>query len=154
VSTPLALRRYAPADEAETFALWIETWQTAYPHLNFAARREALRERWHKEIAPLPVIVLAVTDERIVGFFTLEPDRNYIDQLAVAPDMWGTPVAAMLIDEAKRLSPACVELNVNQDNARALRFYAKHGFAVTRDDVNPRSGAPIFWMRWQGAQPV
>ena len=148
------LRRYTPADEAETFALWIETWQTAYPHLNFAARREALRERWHNEIAPLPVIVLAVADARIVGFFTLEPERHYIDQLAVAPDMWGTPVAAALMDEAKRLSPAVLELNVNQDNARALRFYAKHGFAVTREDVNSRSGAPIFWLRWQAAQPV
>lgn len=150
----LTLRRYTAADEAETFALWIETWQAAYPQLNFAARRAALRERWHNEIAPLPIIVLAAADERIVGFFTLEPDRNYIDQLAVASDMWGTPVAAMLIDEAKRLSPACVELNVNQDNARALRFYAKHGFATTREDVNLRSGAPIFWMRWRGAQPV
>jgi putative acetyltransferase len=148
------LRRYAPADEAETFALWIETWQTAYPHLNFAARREALRERWHNEIAPLPVIVLAVADARIVGFFTLEPDQNYIDQLAVAPQMWGTPVAAALMEEAKRLSPAVLELNVNQDNARALRFYEKQAFVTTREDVNPRSGAPIFWLRWQRAQPV
>jgi putative acetyltransferase len=155
VSAPVALRRYTAADEAATFALWIETWQTAYPHLNFAGRCEALRVRWHNEIAPLPIIVLAVSANRIVGFFTLEPARNYVDQLAVAPDMWGTPVAAMLIEEAKRLSPACVELNVNQDNARALRFYGKHGFAATRDDVNPRSGAPIVWMRWRpGDQPV
>jgi putative acetyltransferase len=68
--------------------------------------------------------------------------------------MWGTPVAAALVDEAKRLSPAVLELNVNQDNARALRFYAKQEFVTTREDVNPRSGAPIFWLRWQSAQPV
>ena len=148
------LRRYTEADEAETVALWVETWQTAYPHLDFAGRREALRERWHNEIAPLPIIVLAVVGKRIVGFFTLEPGRSYVDQLAVAPDMWGTPVAAVLIDEAKRLSPAMLELNVNQDNFRAIRFYQKHGFATIREDVNPRSGAPIFWMRWQDAQPA
>ena len=148
------LRRYTEADEAETVALWVETWQTAYPHLDFAGRREALRERWHNEIAPLPIIVLAVVGKRIVGFFTLEPGRSYVDQLAVAPDMWGTPVAASLIDEAKRLSPAMLELNVNQDNFRAIRFYRKHGFATIREDVNPRSGAPIFWMRWQDAQPA
>lgn len=154
MSAPVTLRRYTAADEAETFALWIETWQTAYPHLDFAARRDALRERWHNEIAPLPIIVLGVAGGRIVGFFTLEPDRNYIDQLAVAPHAWGTPFAAALMDEAKRLSPVALELNVNQDNARALRFYAKHGFAMTREDINPRSGAPIVWMRWQGAQPA
>ena len=155
MTAPVTLRRYTAADEAETFALWIETWQAAYPHLNFAGRREALRERWHNEIASLPIIVLALSAERIVGFFTLEPERSYVDQLAVAPGMWGTPVGAMLIEEAKRLSPACIELNVNKDNARALHFYAKHGFVATRDDVNPRSGAPIVWMRWQpGDQPV
>lgn len=154
MSPPFTLRRYTPADETETFALWIKTWQAAYPHLNFAARREGLRERWHNEIAPLPVIILAVTAQRVVGFITLEPERNYVDQLAVAPHAWGTRVGTALIDEAKRLSPSRLDLNVNQDNARALRFYAKHGFTMTREDVNPRSGAPIFWMRWQGAQPA
>jgi putative acetyltransferase len=147
------LRRYTEADEAEALALWIETWQAAYPHLNFAARRESLRERWHNEVAPLLIIVLAVV-ERIVGFFTLEPERDYVDQLGVAPDMWGTPIAAALIDEAKRLSPTVLELNVNQDNARALRFYQKHGLSKIGEGVNPRSGLPIFYLRWPGGQPV
>jgi putative acetyltransferase len=154
VSAPLALRRYTPADEAETFALWVESWQTAYPHLNFAGRREALRQRWHEEIAPLPIVVLAVATGRILGFFTLEPDRSYIDQLAVAPHAWGTPIATALISEAKRLSPATLELNVNQDNFRALRFYQKHGFIKVGEGINPRSGAPIDFLRWPGAQPA
>jgi putative acetyltransferase len=151
VSAPFTLRRYTPADEAETFALWIETWQAAYPHLDFAGRRDILRQRWHDEIAPLPIIVLAVAAERIMGFFTLEPERNYVDQLAVAPHAWGTPVAAVLMDEAKRLSPVMLELNVNRDNGRALRFYQKHGFIKIGEGTNPRSGAPIDFLRWQGA---
>lgn len=155
MNATITLRRYTLADEAAIFALWIDTWQAAYPQLNFAGRREALRERFHNDIASLPIVVLALFGERIVGFFTLEPERNYVDQLAVAPDIWGTSVGAMLIDEAKRLSPGCVELNVNKDNARALRFYAKQGFVPTRDDINPRSGAPIVWMRWAPRnQPV
>jgi putative acetyltransferase len=54
----------------------------------------------------------------------------------------------MLLGEAKRLSPGLLELHVNQDNARAVRFYQKHGFGVAGEDVNPRSGAPVYLMRW------
>ena len=52
--------------------------------------------------------------------------------------------ARILLAEAKRLSPGRLELHVNQDNARAIAFYRKHGFAVAGEDVNPRSGAPIY----------
>jgi putative acetyltransferase len=38
---------------------------------------------------------------------------------------------------------------VNQDNARAIRFYEKHGFAVAGIDSNPRSGAPLYRMSWR-----
>ena len=57
-------------------------------------------------------------------------------------------VAAMLVDEAKRLAPGRIELLVNQDNARAIGFYRKHGFALVGDDVNPVSGRPVYRMRW------
>lgn len=152
--TAFTLRRYTEADEAETVALWVDTWQAVYPHIDFVARREMLRRRWHDEIAPPTIIVLAMMSGRIAGFVTVEPERGYVDQLAVAPQAWGTPVGAALIDEAKRLSPTMLELNVNQDNARALRFYEKHGFTKTGEGINPRSGLPIFHMRWQGAQPA
>ena len=151
MSAPFALRRYTEADEAEAVSLWVESWQAVYPQIDFVGRREMLRRRWHDEIAPPPIIVLAVTAERIVGFITVEPERGYVDQLAVAPQAWGTPIAAALMNEAKRLSPALLELNVNQDNTRAIRFYEKHGFTKTGEGVNPRSGLPIFYMRWRDA---
>jgi len=51
--------------------------------------------------------------------------------------------------EARRLSPLGLDLKVNADNARAIRFYEKHGFAVTGEEANPRSGAPIYAMSWR-----
>ena len=42
-----------------------------------------------------------------------------------------------------------IELLVNTDNARAMAFYEKHGFAMAGDDVNPVSGRPVFRMRWR-----
>ncbi len=67
----------------------------------------------------------------------------------VAPEEWGSGLAAALIDEAKRIAPDGLDLHVNQDNARAIRFYEKHGFVVTGADVNPMSGASLHRMSWR-----
>lgn len=51
-----------------------------------------------------------------------------LDQIEVAPEHWGSGVALALLNEAKRISPNGLNLLVNKDNARAIRFYEKHGF--------------------------
>jgi len=67
----------------------------------------------------------------------------------VAPEAWGSKIAGALLAEAKRLSPRGLDLKVNADNARAIRFYQKQGFVITGDATNPRSGAPIHTMAWR-----
>jgi putative acetyltransferase len=51
--------------------------------------------------------------------------------------------------EAKRLSPHGLDLKVNADNVRAIRFYEKQGFVIAGEDVNPLSGAAIRKMSWR-----
>ncbi len=87
---------------------------------------------------------------KLVGFVTIEPNSGYLDQIVVAPEAWGSSVARALLDEAKRLSPRGIELMVNKDNARAIRFYEKNGFAYAREGNNPVSGRPVNWMAWAG----
>jgi putative acetyltransferase len=93
----------------------------------------------------------AATDRtaEIAGFVTVDPSTGYLDQIVVAPEAWGSPVAAALVGAAKRIAPRGLDLHVNQDNARAIRFYEKHGFAITGEDANPRSGAPVYKMSWR-----
>src|SRR5262249_20742007 len=101
------------------------------------------------ELVPNAAVIVAEADGNLVGFITVEPATGYIDQVVVAPQEWGSGIAAMLLDDARRVSPARLDLTVNKDNARAIRFYQKHGFTVSGEDVNPRSGAPIYKMRWR-----
>jgi putative acetyltransferase len=150
VSRPFSLRRYTEADEAEAVALWVSVWQTVYPDIDYASQYDALRQRWRDEIVPPAIITLALTDS-LIGLITVEPASGYVDQLAVAPHMWGTGLALTLIEEAWRLSPTLLELRVNQDNARAIRFYAKHGFVKVGERFNERLGKPQFTMRWTPA---
>jgi putative acetyltransferase len=74
----------------------------------------------------------------LIGFVTIEARTGYLDQLVVAPERWGSRAASALLDAAKRVAPTGIDLHVNCDNERAIRFYKKHGFAVTGEDVNPR----------------
>ncbi len=150
-SSPFRLRRYTQADEAAAIELWRRTWQLAYPKLDFAARVDWWRERWRNELVASTIVTVAERDGAVLGFVTVDPQSGYLDQIVVAPETWGSPLAGALLDEAKRIAPGKLELLVNQDNARAIRFYEKHGFLIVGADVNPRSGAPLHRMRWKAA---
>ena len=143
------LRPYRAADEDTAIELWRRSWQVAYPHLDFAARLDWWRERWRNELVSTATIILAEADGEMVGFVTVDPGTLYLDQIVVAPEAWGSKIGGALLAEAKRLSPRGLDLKVNADNARAIRFYQKEGFVITGDATNPRSGAPIHTMAWR-----
>jgi putative acetyltransferase len=156
----IALRVYQAADEQAAIALWRRSWQRAYPDIDFSARLGWWRERWRNELVPACAIILAEADRtaetaaaertaEIAGFVTVDPTTGYLDQIVVAPEAWGSPVAAALIGAAKHIAPRGLDLHVNRDNARAIRFYEKHGFAISGEDANPRSGAPLYKMSWR-----
>jgi putative acetyltransferase len=148
-SGQLVLRAYTPADEDAAIALWQRAWQQAYPQIDFGARLDWWRERWRGELVPACTITVAMAGEAMAGFVTVEPGTSYLDQLVVAPEAWGSGAAAALVDAAKRASPSGLDLHVNCDNARAIRFYEKHGFAISGEETNPRSGAPVYRMSWR-----
>jgi putative acetyltransferase len=147
--TPLTLRPYSAADEDAAIELWRRTWAQHYPHLDFNARVDWWRARWRNELVPVATIVLAETDGTLAGFVTVDPKSKYLDQIVVAPEQWGSGTALALLDEAKRISPNGLDLLVNKDNARAIRFYEKHGFVFAGEDRNPVSGKPVNRMTWR-----
>ena len=146
--TALTLRPYVPADEDAAIELWRRTWARHYPHIDFNARVAWWRERWRQELIPAAHVVVAEMDGVPVGFVTVDRNTKYLDQIVVAPEHWGGGIARALLDEAKRLSPSGLELLVNKDNARAIRFYEKHGFAYAGEDKNPVSGIAVNRMTW------
>ena len=146
------LRPYAAADEAAAIELWRRAWQAAYPRLDFSARLAWWRERWRCELVPVATITIAERagdSGEILGFVTVDRSTGYLDQIVVAPEEWGSPLAAALVEDAKQSAPEGLDLLVNQDNARAVRFYEKQGFVVAGADVNQISGAPLHRMSWR-----
>jgi putative acetyltransferase len=149
--SPITLRPYQTADEDAAIELWRRTWQAAYPDIDFNARVAWWRDRWQTELVPKARISVAERGGTLIGFVTVEAETGYLDQIVVAPEQQGSGVAEALLAEARRLSPKGLDLHVNQDNARAVRFYQKHGFSRTGTDINSRSGAPVYKMSWRPA---
>jgi len=145
----VTLRRYEPRDEDACVALWLHTWQAAYPELDFAARLDWWRQRWRNELLPAAEVVVAEAGDDTIGFVTVDAKTGYLDQIVVAPEHWRTGVGAALLSRAKQISSAGLDLDVNTDNARAIAFYLRHGFAITGAGKNPVSGKPVHRMSWR-----
>jgi putative acetyltransferase len=149
VSSGPAIKPLLADDLPEMLDVWIAAWQAAYPAIDFAARRQWTADRISELERTGSQSFIATQSDQIVGALVINPQTGYLDQLVVATEHQGRGIADALLAEARRLSPTGIDLHVNQDNARAIRFYQKHGFLVTGTDVNPRSGAPIYTMSWR-----
>jgi putative acetyltransferase len=148
-ASSFTLRPYTSADEEAAIELWRRTWQLSYPNIDFSARLDWWRQRWRDELVPVATITVAEADGQLIGFVTVDPRSFDLDQIVVAPEAWGMGVAAALIARAKLISPGGLDLHVNTDNARAIGFYEKHGFVVSGEAINWRSGAPVHKMSWR-----
>jgi len=148
VTPTFTLRPYREADEDAAIALWQETWQLAYPAIDFAARVPWWRERWRSELVPKAEVIVAETDGALAGFVTIDA-TGYLDQLVVSSRHWGSQLATRLVEAAKQRSTGGITLLVNRDNARAIRFYQRNGFVEDGEDVNPTSGRPVLRMVWR-----
>jgi len=144
-----ALRGFVEADLAALINLWVVAWSETGLPIDFDARRAWIEERLSALRVDGAIIVVGLQSEEPAGFVTIDPQSGYLDQLCVAPAERGSGLASSLLDEAKRRSPGVVELDVNEANARARRFYEREGFFVVARGVNPRSGLPTLKMRWR-----
>jgi putative acetyltransferase len=149
IPSEFVVRSMAPDDLSETLDVWVAAWQAAYPAIDFSTRRDWTRARIAELERSGSRSLIILQGARIVGALVINPDTGYLDQIVIAIDCQGRGAANALLAEARRLSPTGIDLHVNQDNARAIHFYEKHGFVTIGEDVNPRSGAPIFRMSWR-----
>jgi putative acetyltransferase len=146
-----AVRPMVREDLPALLDLWVESWQAAYPAIDFTARRGWVETRFAELQRRGARIIVAEAQGRLAGVVSVEPGTGYIDQIVVATQSQRRGIASGLIAAARRVSPDVLELHVNQDNAPAVAFYRREGFTVEGHDANPRSGAPTFRMTWRAS---
>jgi putative acetyltransferase len=143
------LRGFEEGDLPALADLWVAAWRSTGFAIDFEARRSWLVERLGAHRAAGGSIVVGLgEDDRPAGFVTIDPTSGYLDQICVPPGERGSGLAGALLDEAKRLSPGAIELDVNEANERACRFYAREGFTVVTRGSSAQSGLPTLRLRW------
>lgn len=136
------IHAFVSAHMAELVDLWVSAWAQAMPSIDFEARRgwfvdhlSALRDAgtdvW---------CAFDVSNGAMAGFITLDASSGLINQLAVAPAYWGHGAAQSLLAQALRAASGPLVLDVNEANARAVRFYEREGFRRVGEGINPNSG--------------
>ena len=128
----MELRAAVPGDLATVADIWHRAWHLAHvghvpDGLTAARTLAAFHERTPARVADT---VVAVVGGEVVGFTMVDGDE--VEQVFVDPDHHGSGVAAALLSAAERqVADAGYDatwLAVVEGNARARRFYEKHGW--------------------------
>jgi putative acetyltransferase len=131
--------------------LWVAAWRSIYKDLDFDARRDWLVAHVAalEAIGAAALLLFEEAEPAPAGFVTIDPASGWLDQICVRPDLFGAGAAQALIGAARSVSPARVRLDVNADNARAIRFYEREGFLCVGDGPTSFSGRPTVLMEWR-----
>lgn len=137
-----------PAQFPALAELWRAAWQITRPDVDFTARLGFIEGRLADSTrGQYRLRVLSRGTESVpLGFTLLEPDTALMEQIAVHPGAWGHGAADALVGDARALFGERLWLTVNQFNTRAIRFYERHGFVRTGEDISP-SGLPTYVMK-------
>ena len=94
---------------------------------------------------------VAVDAECVTGF--LARDKDWVTALYVAPDAWGRGIGAALLAQAMADCDA-LQLWCFQSNARARRFYERHGFVAEEftDGADNDEKLPDVRFVWRSTQ--
>lgn len=148
---PLEIRRAVIGDEPVLRALRLQALTDSPAAFGSTYEREAARttEDWRRWIAPgVTFILLAEGEPR--GLVAGVRDANdvarvHLMAMRVHRDARGSGAADMLVaavtDWATEVGAACVQLNVVENNLRAVKCYERAGFRATgRKGVVEKSG--------------
>lgn len=138
------IRPMTPDDLDAVAALWLTCNLDAhafiapsYWHTHLPAVREQLAQA---------EIYVCVHDGQLVGFAGLQD--TLLAGLFVAPAQRSRGWGAQLLHQTQAVRDR-LTLYVYARNVRALRFYQREGFSITRSSIDPDTGQTEYQMDWR-----
>lgn len=149
VDADAAIRSRTDADWPPLLGLWVDVWRATYPEIDFEARRDWLiRHVSTLEAQGAQTLCLANGDE-LLGFVVIDPVSGWLDQICVARAHLGAGAGEALLAAARAVAPGFIRLDVNADNARAIRFYERAKFRKVGAGASTLSGRATVVMEWR-----
>lgn len=150
----MKVRLLQDEDLEETIAVWHQTRKATHTSMNIETERgltlEDSQRIFRENIAPHCQLWVAESRDTVVGFLAIR--KSYIDRMYVEPSDQRRGVGTALLEKARELSPAGLELHTHQENRHARTFYEKHGFRAVRFGVSPPpENEPDVEYRWRPA---
>jgi len=138
----------------EVVAVWHETRKETHTSIGIEMEKNLTlddsRRIFLEHIAPHCQLWVAEKDGAIDGFLAMR--GSYIDRMYVRPSAQRCGVGEALLEKAREVSPAGLELHTHQKNRHARDFYEKHGFRAVRFGLSPApENEPDVEYRWRPA---
>jgi GNAT superfamily N-acetyltransferase len=143
------LRRTTGADGQAIGDLWLDAWDATFDFPP-AHPDDECRQWLAKTLVPSTESWVAVDrDDRAIAFLALS--EAMVEQLYVAPAWIGQGIGSRLIELAKLRRPDGLDLYCFAVNARARRFYERHGFRAVAfgDGSANEEGQPDIRYAWR-----
>ena len=139
---------YQPQHCEAAARLWLESWLSAGVPTTVEVTVPELVDRLPEEIAAGWSVHLGWKDGVLVGFLAFAPATSCLEQIFVLPAAQGRGFGTQLLYFARVHMPEGIWLTTPTENARARRFYEKHGFRAGETGVSPRMGHPTIAYHW------
>ncbi len=135
--TDVNLHYFLRPDHHDAGRIWAATSAIVEPDTAFDDRRRWLFDRIESlhDSGARTICALDARTGHMRGFVTVHPETKRLHQIVVAPEALGSGLASILLTQARDVAPARMEVVVNVNNARALRFFEREGF-VRRSDAD------------------
>jgi GNAT superfamily N-acetyltransferase len=147
-----SIRKFQSTDEDDVIGVWYRSGIAGYTFLPTwqAFTLEQARLVFDRVIRPNCAIWVAMLDERVVAYLAMK--GTCIDRLYVDPLEWRKGWGTQLVNFAKQVSPAGLELHTHQENIAARALYERHGFRAIRFGLSPPpESAPDVEYHWRPA---
>jgi ribosomal protein S18 acetylase RimI-like enzyme len=136
----LGLRRAADADVDGMLDVWLRSVRATHDFLREDEIEALLPQVRTYLIAATPTLfVLSAESGEVVAFMGMT--ENHIDSLFLAPECFGRGYGRWLVEFALEAHDE-LTVDVNEENAGAVRFYEKCGFAIESRSERDPAGRP------------
>lgn len=138
------IREYKKDDLEQILEIWINENISAHSFIN--------KEYWIdnykfvKQELPKSNVYVYEINNKIIGFIGL--NNKYIEGIFVKNKMQSQGIGKELIKKAKQINKE-LELNVYEKNIRAIRFYEKQGFIITKRFIDKETDQFQYTMEWK-----
>lgn len=140
------IRPMEPGDRNRVLDIWLRASEQSHGFMGEGFWRDKL-EAMGKHYLPMADNFVWEKDGQVQGFVSLVKGE-YIGALFVAPEAQGQGVGKALLDHCKSRSDV-LTLGVYVENRRAVRFYCREGFEVSRNLPQEQPGHPEQLLQWR-----